>query len=78
MSSTETSAPVTIPEVAEKDKPFYLAILSMIALLVGIIASLYIEGNHPDVYKGLWQQVALVFTPFVMMSWTFYFKDHSG
>jgi len=66
-----------VPEVPEKDKPFYLAILSMLALLVGIIVAIYEGAHNPDVYKDLWLQVSAVFSPFVMMSWAFYFKEKS-
>ena len=74
---TEPQPKTEIPEIPQADKPFYLAVLSMIALLVGIIFAIYAGAQRPDVYKDLWLQVSAVFSPFVMMSWAFYFKAKS-
>ena len=63
-------------EIPERDKPFYLALVSFITVLSIVIAAVgALYNNESMVETG---KEALKFTfPLTTMAWTFYYKSKS-
>jgi hypothetical protein len=76
MSTPEV--PKEIPEIPEKDKPFYLAIISALLVATDIIIG-GLGAYHGDVAVVNYAQN--VFTPLfglMSVSWAWYFKEKSS
>jgi len=58
-------------ELQERDKPFILALISMGSLLSVLFTLIYLKQ-----YEML-KEVVAWFSPWVSMSWAFYFKAKS-
>lgn len=76
VEAKEIVLPAKEVEIKETDKPFILAIMSLVAMVVAVMYCLYL-GQWFEAYQAMWKDVALLFLPLVTMAWAWYFKSKS-